>query len=74
MIDYAAADRATADFPDELRTDPTVMNFVGVLFDDNMSADFRHATYDAIHDYVWATYGWEFDDIFDWDAYREWYG
>lgn len=73
-IDWNAANQATADFPPELRADDMVMNFVGVMFDDNLSPDFRHSTYDALHDYVQDEYGWDFDDLFDWDAYREWYG
>ena len=73
-IDWDAADRATAGFPNVLAEDSTVMDFVGVMFDDNLSPDFRHATYDALSDYIMDEYGIDFDDIFDWDAYREWYG
>lgn len=72
-IDYDAANRATDTFPQELKDDTTVIAFVGIMFDDNLTADFRHATYDGLHDYIMDKYGWDFDDLFDWDAYRAWY-
>lgn len=72
-IDWDAFQEATRDFPEELQNDESVMGFISTMFDADLSPDFRHATYDAVHDYIWDRYGLEFDDLFDWDAYRRWY-
>lgn len=29
---------------------------------------------DELHDYLYEEYGIEWDDVFDWEAFREWYG
>lgn len=43
------------------------------LFDHDIRPDERDAAMDALQEYMWDEYGLDFDDVFDWDGYREWY-
>ena len=47
------------------------------LFDDAIDASLtdaeRDAAYDELCDYMWDVYGLNFEDAFDWEAFREWY-
>jgi len=43
------------------------------LFDLELSAPDRQIIIDMLEDYLMDQYGIDFDDVFDWDAYRSWY-
>lgn len=43
------------------------------LFDADIRPEEREAVMDELVDYLWEEYGLDFDDVFDWDGYREWY-
>lgn len=34
---------------------------------------FGHTAYHGFIDYMMNEYDWDFEEYFDWDAYREWY-
>lgn len=44
------------------------------LYDMDLGADLRHNAYEAFIGYMMDEYGMDFENWFDWDAYREWYG
>lgn len=43
------------------------------LFDMDLSAPDRQIIIDMLDEYLWEEYQIEFDDVFDWESYREWY-
>lgn len=43
------------------------------LFDFDISSANRETTYDLLVDYLWDVYGIDFDEVMDWESYREWY-
>ena len=44
------------------------------LFDEALfSPEHDDDAYQELVDYVWEAYHMDFEDIFDWDGYREWY-
>lgn len=47
--------------------------FHAAYFDTGQSPDDRAAIRDALEQYLMDTYGIEFDEVFDWDAWRELY-
>jgi hypothetical protein len=47
--------------------------FDTALFDMELSPASRDAVLDSLYDYVWDEYHFDFDEIFDWEGYREWY-
>lgn len=47
--------------------------FDAALFDHDISSGDRAAIMDSLRDYMWDEYGVDFDDVFDWEAYREAY-
>lgn len=42
-------------------------------YDNDLSPDLRYAAQEGFDNYIDAYYEVDFDEIFDWDAYREWY-
>jgi hypothetical protein len=54
--------------------DSLQMLFHEALFDMELSPDNRDIIYNELVDYLYTEYGVDFDDVFDWEAYREWYG
>jgi hypothetical protein len=69
------ADMYTPDAPRELVGDPVV----GAMIQDawlnpDVDADLRVQLRQGLRVYVFQMYGVQFDDIFDWDAWREAYG
>ena len=42
-------------------------------YDETLSTDLHYAYQNALDNYLDMYYGVDFDEIFDWDAYREWY-
>lgn len=60
---------------DELRDDATLQSlFHEAMFDRELSQEERDTVYEELLDYLYDEYGIDFEDSFDWDAYREWYG
>jgi len=58
----------------ELYNDNFAQNlYDAALFDHDISRDDRAAIMDTLRDYMWDEYGVDFDDVFDWEAYREAY-
>lgn len=43
------------------------------LFDHDIRPEERDMAMDALVDYLWDEYGIDFDEVFDWEGYREWY-
>lgn len=43
------------------------------MFGDDIAGDHRAMVIDMLHDYLEREYGYEFDDFYDWEAFREWY-
>lgn len=43
------------------------------LYTENLSSDVQYNAYYDLLDYMWEEYGYDFEEGFDWDAYREWY-
>ena len=46
--------------------------FDAALFEE-MTPRERDDVYAALQDYLWDEYEIDFDDVFDWEDYREWY-
>lgn len=42
-------------------------------YDPDLGHDLAVRAQDALDNYIFEYYGLEFDEYFDWDAYREWY-
>lgn len=40
----------------------------------DISTEDRVAIRNELHDYLWDEYGVDFNEVFDWEAYREAYG
>lgn len=43
------------------------------LFEHDVSSADRTAILGSLRDYMWDEYGMDFDDVFDWDGFREAY-
>lgn len=43
------------------------------LFEHDISSSDRAAIMESLRDYMWDEYGLDFDDVFDWEAFREAY-
>jgi hypothetical protein len=43
------------------------------MWDFDIPADYRAGAYDAFVEYMQDTYGVEWDEVYDWEAYREAY-
>lgn len=43
------------------------------LFDFDISSNDREVAYNLMVDYLWDTYEIDFDEVMDWESYREWY-
>lgn len=58
----------------EVFADETLqMLYHEALFDFDISSANRETTYDLLVDYLWDNYGIDFDEVMDWESYREWY-
>lgn len=69
------ADLYTPDAPADLINDPVVSAMIqDAWLNTDIDADLRADVRSGLRAYVWQTYGVQFDDIFDWDAWREAYG
>lgn len=59
----------------EIYNDPVLQGYVEVLFgDDPVRGDDRDSIQDALEAYMLDVYGYDFDDVWDWEAWREAYG
>lgn len=47
--------------------------FWDVMYNDELSMPDRLAIYEELSDHIRDEYGIEFDDIWDWEAFRTWY-
>lgn len=69
------ADMYTPDAPPELVGDPAIAAMIkDAWLNPDIDSDQRVMMRQGLRAYVWQTYGVQFDDIFDWDAWREAYG
>lgn len=58
----------------QAESDPELKElFDAALFDPDISARDREDAYEDLVDYLWDVYGIDFDEMFDWEDYREWY-
>jgi hypothetical protein len=67
-------------FLDLVFDDPIIANdpylqelFDTALFDPDVQGSMREDAYQAMSQYLWDEYGIDFDDVFDWEDYRDWY-
>jgi len=61
-------------FPDDVQDDRHLYDMFHDFMDPRTPGDVRSADYQLIDNYLWEEYDLEFDDIMDWEAWREWYG
>jgi hypothetical protein len=55
--------------------DPELQSlFDDAMFNPDLSPEEREEVYDMMVDYMWDAYGIDFEDTFDWEGYREYYG
>lgn len=47
--------------------------FWEVMYNEEMSQSEREALFEELRDYINDEYGIWFDDVWDWEAFREWY-
>lgn len=63
-----------AGYHPQLYNDQFVQNlYDAALFDYDLSKTDRAAVLEGLREYMWDEYGMDFDDVFDWEAYREAY-
>lgn len=61
----------------ELMQDDALLAFYDIAFNTpkgDIAGDERAAIMDALYDYIEETYGFDFNEHFDWEAWREAYG
>ncbi len=55
--------------------DPAVHDlFWEVMYNDELTADQREDYYEQLEVYLYDMYGLDFEDLWDWEDFREWYG
>lgn len=47
--------------------------FWDLMYNDELTSDQRLDIYEEFSQYLWDEYGLQFEDVWDWDAFREWY-
>src|SRR5262245_62082310 len=47
--------------------------FWEVMYNDELTQSERDALYEQLQDYLYDEYGMYFDDVWDWEDFREWY-
>ncbi len=47
--------------------------FDAAMFDTDRTSTERDAIYDELVSYLWDEYQIDFEEVFDWEDYREWY-
>lgn len=59
---------------DELGNDYHLQDlFDDALFRDDLTPQEREDAYQELIDYLWEEYQLDFEQVFDWEDYREWY-
>ncbi len=48
--------------------------FYDVMYNDDLSYGQRMEAYEDLKEILWDEYGIDFEEIWDWEAFREWYG
>ena len=62
-------------FKDDVPGDSYVRDtFWEVMYDNDLSLNDRIEKYNELSDYLYEEYGLEFEDVWDWEDFREWYG
>jgi hypothetical protein len=60
--------------PPSIEDDRTLeLLFDTALFQTDLNPGDRDAILDELYNYLWDEYGLDFDEVFDWEGYREWY-
>lgn len=65
MISHGPPEMADDDFLELL--------YDTALFQTDLNPSDRDAVTDELYNYLWDEYGLDFDEVFDWEGYREWY-
>jgi hypothetical protein len=47
--------------------------FWDVMYNDELSYGQRMDKFEELADYIWDEYGIMFEDVWDWESFREWY-
>lgn len=47
--------------------------FWEVMYNDELTSADREILYQQLLDHIWDEYGIDFDELWDWAAFREWY-
>lgn len=47
--------------------------FWDLMYNDDLTRAEREEIHEQLRDYLYDEYGLDFDDIWDWDDFREWY-
>jgi hypothetical protein len=47
--------------------------FYNAFYNNDISMRNRMELMDSMNDYLWQTYGLDFEAVWDWDDFREWY-
>jgi len=47
--------------------------FWDVMYNDELSVGERIQAYEDLSEHLWDLYGLNFEDIWDWEAFRDWY-
>lgn len=72
--EYGFWHETTKDYP-EAYADVYAQNmFHEAFFDFEFENHEREAMHEILEDYFWEEYELDFDELFDWEGYREWYG
>lgn len=62
------------EIPDTAFNDPFVQQMYDMaLYDHDLSTEEHTMAYEGLKNYMMDEYGIDFDDVFDWDDYREHY-
>lgn len=48
--------------------------FDNAFIAEDLNSEERAHSRDLLKDWIIEEYGYDFDDVFDWETYREWYG
>lgn len=62
------------DAPDSLYADQYVHDTFGqIMYNDELSSDQRDDLREQLYVYLYDEYGLDFDDLWSWEDFREWY-
>lgn len=72
-VEFSLYDTAVGNNPGAFEDTFTQALYDTALFNFDIDANERAIVLDALRDRMWDEYGVDFDDVFDWEAYREAY-